>query len=84
MTNCACEHLSYEVGPSILLNFREHRSATKQLNKTIRIATPNTVASTHLEIQFGRVRHAFSGDGATRRLEQLGVVRYSVGVMIRD
>ncbi len=54
----------------------------KQLNKTIRIATSNTVASTHLKLQLVRVRHASSGDGATRRVEQLGVVHYSVGVMI--
>jgi hypothetical protein len=55
----------------------------KQLNKTLHIATSNTsVPSTYLEVQLVRVRHASSGDGVTRRVEQFVMVHYSVGVMI--
>ena len=52
----------------------------KQLNKTARIATQALVP--HLQRQLVRVRHASSSDGATRRVEQLRVVHYSVDVMI--
>ena len=54
----------------------------KQLNKTIRKARPIIVVSTQLEIQLSRVRHAFSGDGTTKRVKQVGVVHYSVGPII--
>ena len=83
MTNaCLRLHMSMQSDPTQQITELPRASlGYKQLNKTIRIATSNTVASTHLEIQLGRVRHASSGDGVTRRVKQLGVVYCSVGVM---